>query len=148
MNRGFTLFVAMVIMGSLLLISSGIVGLAVKQARIAAASRDSQHAFYAADTAMECAIYWDVNHPEGISAFDPSRSTTITCNGQSFIVGGSSESWIDDPSITFAPDPYCAKVRVTKTGVSPVITEIEAFGYNTCDAANLRRVERAVQATY
>lgn len=150
MNKGFTLFIAIVVMGTLLLITTGLVNLSVKQSFIANAGKESQIAFYAADTGMECAIYWDVKNPSGQSAFATTTGSTINCNrdsnnsGNQWVVGGSSVSTIN--RINFLPDPYCAIVTVTKNANGT--TNIESKGYNTCDPANRRRVERAVRATY
>ncbi|OHB02496.1 MAG: hypothetical protein A3F53_01755 [Candidatus Zambryskibacteria bacterium RIFCSPHIGHO2_12_FULL_48_10] len=149
MKKGFTLFLAVVVMGTLLLIATGITALAVKQSLISVSGRESQIAFYAADTGLECALYWDVKNPSGSSAFDPSTSSTINCNqdanngGNQWVVGGSSASTF---TMTFLPDPSCAIVTVTKlTGNA---TRIESLGYNTCNSESSRRVERAIRATY
>ncbi|MDO8565248.1 MAG: pilus assembly PilX N-terminal domain-containing protein [bacterium] len=150
MKKGFTLFIAMIVTGTLLLISTAIVGLAVKQAFISASGRESQQAFYAADTGMECALYWDVKNPTGISAFATSTGSTIFCNkdasnqSNQWVVGGSSVSTIN--RINFLPDPACAIVTVTKAVNGN--TTIESLGYNSCDSGNPRRVERAVRASY
>lgn len=149
-NKGFTIFVAIIVMGTLLLIATGIVSLAVRQALISASGRESQHAFYAADTGIECVLFWDVQNPSGQSAFSTSTGSTIFCNkdannpGNQWVVGGSYTSVIN--RIDFLPDPYCAVVTVSK-GLSGETT-IESMGYNTCDPSNPRRVERAVRATY
>ncbi len=149
-QKGFTLFVALVVTGTLLLIAAGVVSLAVKQSFISASGRESQRAFYAADTGLECALYWDVKNPSGQSAFATSTGSTIFCNkdannpGNQWVVGGAYTSVIN--RINFLPDPYCAIVVVTK-GVGGS-TKIESLGYNTCDSSNPRRVERAVRATY
>lgn len=152
-QKGFTLFVAIVVMGTLLLVAAGIVSLATRQALTSASGRESQNAFYAADTGIECALYWDVQNPAGTSAFATSTGSTIDCNkdtnnsGNQWSVGGSGTSVIN--RIDFLPDPYCAIVTVTKAYVSNVLkTTIESKGYNTCDLSNPRRVERAVRATY
>ena len=149
-NQGFTLFIAIVVMGVLLLIATGIVSLAVRQTLIANYSHESQHAFYAADTGIECALYWDVQNPSGTSAFSTSTGSTIFCNrdvnnpGNEWVVGGADTSVIN--SIDFLPDPYCAIVTVIK--VADGSTRIESLGYNTCDPSEPRHVERAVRATY
>ena len=152
-QKGFTLFIALIIMATLLLISTGIVALAVRESFLTAASQNSQYAFYAADTGIECAIYWDVKNSSGFTAFATSTSSTINCNEDSAnknphnpmpnSVGGSSQSIF---TITFLPQPYCAKVTVTKP--TDGSTKIESLGFNTCDPANPRRVERAVRVTY
>ncbi len=149
-TQGFTLFIALVVMGTLLLISSGVVGLALKQSVISGSGRDSQYAFYAADTGIECALYWDVQNPTGTSAFSTSTGSTIFCNKDvnnstnQWVVGGNSVSVVN--RINFLPDPYCAIVTVTKNANGT--TKIESKGYNTCNAADPRRVERAVRVTY
>ena len=152
-NKGFTLFVAIVVMGTLLLIAAGIASLAVRQALISASGRESQQAFYAADTGIECTLYWDVQNPAGVSAFSTSTGSTIFCNkdgnnpGNQWVVGGNDTSTIN--RIDFLPDSSCAIVIVTKAYISGVLkTTIESKGYNSCDLSNPRRVERAVRATY
>lgn len=154
-QKGFTLFVAIVVMGTLLLVVAGIVSLATRQALTSASGRESQNAFYAADTGIECALYWDVQNPAGTSAFattSPPNPSTITCNSISIPnMGGHGDgSPTSVFSFDFLPDdPFCATVTVTKAYVSNVLkTTIESKGYNTCDLSNPRRVERAVRATY
>ncbi len=149
-ESGFALFVSLVVTGTLLLVATGVVSLAVKQSLISASGRESQQAFYAADTGIECALYWDVKNPSGQSAFATSTGSTIFCNqdaanpGNQWVVGGSVVSTIN--RINFLPDPACAIVTVTK-GISGT-TKIESLGYNSCDPTNPRRVERAVRASY
>lgn len=149
-NNGFTLFIAMIVAGVLLLITAGLSNLSIGQAFISSSGRESQYAFYAADTGIECALYWDVGNPSGISAFSTSTGSTIFCNkdannqGNQWSVGGSSTSIIN--RINFLPDPYCAIVTVTK-GLNGS-SKIESRGYNTCDLSNPRRVERAVRVLY
>lgn len=142
-QKGFTLFMAMVITATLLLIAGGVANLAIRQSLISNAGKESQMAFYAADTGMECALYWDINNPSGSSAFSVSTGSNIVCNDQTVTVGGSSVSTFGP--INFAPDPYCVFVTVEKNGTA---TEIESRGYNTCDLSSPRRVERAVRASY
>lgn len=149
-QKGFTLFIAIILIGTLLLIATGVVSLAVRQSLISASGRESQHAFYAADTGMECALYWDVKNSNGSSAFSTSTGSTIFCNkdannpSNQWVVGGSYTSIIN--YISFLPEPYCAVVTVTKYLSGN--TKIESKGYNTCSSLDSRRVERAVRATY
>src|SRR3989344_5483212 len=142
-NKGFTLFIAIIVMGTLLLVAAGITGLAVKQSLISSTGRESQYAFYAADNCMECALYWDVQNPSGISAFSTTTSSQITCNNQTMSVGGVVTSTF---TFNISPDPFCTTVTVTKNPNNT--TRIESKGYNTCDLSNPRRVERAVRASY
>lgn len=146
LQSGFTALIAIVVTSTLLIVSTAIVTISVKQADISSVGRESQYAFYAADTGIECALYWDVKNPAGFSAFSTSTGSQITCNNQTFVVGGSSQSSF---SLNLTPDPYCATVNITKFYEGNEIrTEMESLGYNTCDSSNLRRVERAVRVTY
>lgn len=152
-TEGITLLIAIIITASLLLISTGMVNLALKQAFLTSSSRESQFAFYAADTGIECALYWDVRNPS-YSAFSTSTPSTIYCNQdannnpnpENPIVGGNGGNPPTSFTVKFLPDPYCAIVTVTKFDNGN--TRIESKGYNTCDSTNLDRVERAVKVTY
>lgn len=147
LDGGFTLFIAIIIMGTLLLIAAGITNLAVRQAFISSSARESQNAFYAADTGMECAIFWDVKNPSGFSAFSTSTASTITCNNSGgLLVGGGGNNSTSTFSFNLTPDSSCAVVSVFKGSGGGTI--IESKGYNTCDSENPRRVERAVRAVY
>lgn len=140
----------MTVTATLLVIATGIVSLSYKQSLISSYGRSSQYAFYAADTGMECALYWDINNPSGQSAFATSTGSVIECNkddsnsDNEWVVGGSSVSTIN--RINFLPDPFCAIVTVTKNDDGT--TQIDSRGYNTCDGTDARRVERAVRARY
>jgi len=147
--RGFTLFIAITITATILLVSVAIVSVAVKEAFLTSSGRESQYAFYAADTGIECAVYWDVKNSTGYSAFSTSTGSTIFCNKDTlnttnqWVVGGSNSSTFN---MTFLPDPYCASITVTKN--SSGATTVDSHGYNTCDPTNTRRVERAVRVSY
>jgi len=148
-ERGITLLISIIIMGTLLLVASAISNIALKQSTLSSTNQESQFAFYAADSGAECAIYWDVKNPPGYSAFSTSTGSQITCNkdaqnpSNQFGVGGSNSSTF---TMTFLPDPYCARVVVTKADDGT--TQIQSYGYNTCDTGSPRRVERAVKVSY
>lgn len=158
-ESGFTLFIAIVLTATLLLVSTGIITIAVREAFLTSANRHSQEAFYAADTALECAIYWDLKgSPDtGESAFSLTNPDGIECNGQTFaaddspdgIIGG--QDGMSQFTINFPPSTHCAEVRIIKRPpTSPLVpkTTIEALGYNDCDVNNPRRVQRSVGVSY
>ena len=58
-QRGFTLLLAALVASIVLSLGAAVFGIAQKQLTLSAIGRDSQFAFYAADTAAECALYWD-----------------------------------------------------------------------------------------
>ncbi len=153
-TAGFTIFVAVIVVGTISLVAAGVINLAVRHLVIANAGEASQHAFYAADSGMECALYWDVRNPSGLSAFSTTTPTSpITCNGQNIavspVVNGGTGFGTTTITFNLAPDPYCVSVIIAKWYVGTTLrTKIESKGYNTCSVSNPRRVERAVRATY
>ncbi len=144
-ERGIAIYIAVTITAALVLISLSIINIALKQISISGVGRDSQNAFYAADSAAECAIFWDVRNQitPGVSAFDPLSVIPIECNNTSIIVTRLVAT--STFTMTFTPDLHCAKVTVAKLGSA---TKIESRGYNTCDTTSNRRLERAVQVNY
>jgi Tfp pilus assembly protein PilX len=177
-ERGITLYIAVIVASFLILSSIAIVSIAVRQVAISSVSRDSQVAFYAADTGIECALYWDLKNTtvSGQSAFatvTPSGTPvagpqSINCNNNPTILVGRSTISANpaDPlygiatstfSVAFvSPDTSCVTVTIVKSYVSGFpVTKIESKGYNygsvsglSCISTNARRTERAVRVNY
>lgn len=154
-HKGIAIYIAVTVTAALILVSFAVLNLAIRQIGISSAGRDSQAAFYAADSGIECALYWDLKNPTnpGVSAFATSTgSQTVNCNGQAVLatkvigVGGVGTSTF---TYNFAPDSYCVAVTVSKgyNGPQPT-TRIESRGYNSCSSTNNRRVERAILVNY
>jgi Tfp pilus assembly protein PilX len=158
-EKGVTLYVAIVVTSALLLVSFAIADTTLKQVSLASIDRDSHIAFFAADSGVECALYWDLKNPSGGSAFATTTSSTISCNGDSnnpenqniniipvFGNGGQATSTFQ---VDFKPETSCAVVSVSKSYSGSVLnTTIQSKGYNSCDPTNARRVERAVRVAY
>ncbi len=157
-SRGIALYIAITITGALVLVSFAVVNLAIRQINISSAGRDSQTAFYAADSGAECALFWDVKNPSGQTAFSTTTpQTTLSCNADASnplnatisINRTSNGPYATSTfNITFLPRTYCATVTVAKNYSSGVRTTIESKGYNTCASGALRRVERAIRVDY
>lgn len=58
-GRGFVLLYAVMTSTIILAVGVSIISIALKQLSISTLSRESQYAFYAANTGAECALYWD-----------------------------------------------------------------------------------------
>ncbi len=137
-NNGIALLIAVIIVSALLSIAVSLSSIMQRHVELSSLGRESQVAFYGADSGLECALYWDLE--EG--AFSTSSTSNISCNDQPFTVGGNSIS-----TFTIQPDggTYCAEVRVEKSSTGS--TTIVSRGYNECDT-DTRRVERALRTTY
>ena len=165
-NRGISLFIAVTIMGILLLISYAVVNITIKGTQFATSGRDSQYAYYAAESGIECAEYWDAKNDVFATT---TAGTILRCGDQSNIVGGQSMVSFGTSTntriggggdtnqtsvfgLTFAAGTdgvgTCAVITVRKYYQGSILkTYIKSRGYNTC-AASSRRVERGIEVSY
>ena len=176
-QRGFTLLLAALVSSIVLAVGAAIFSIAQKQVTLSALGRDSQFAFYAADTIAECALYWDFRFdyfstttPATVVAPDP------RCDAQSInvtVTDGNPEGGIYYEMTSDKVDLFkgaevsgnlCAQVSVRKcrgafeNGVctspsdsAPIRTIIHADGYSTDCASILtstRVLQRSVELRY
>ncbi len=176
-KRGVTILVASLVASILLAIGLSIFNTTVKDLVFAISGNQSSIAFYAADTAAECALFWDYQGAFATSSESDasllSRGKGRYCNGQDITQDPSTfpapynndpkyaNNWNVKTSIpksaetTFylfpnATNKICATVIVTKTdgGAGSTNTVINSYGHNSCDPNNKRVVERGVQLGY
>lgn len=77
-QKGFALLMAVILTSTLLLITYSLSSITLKEITLSYAGKDSELAFYAADTGVECAQYWDIRN----DGADQSAFSTITPNNQ------------------------------------------------------------------
>lgn len=145
-DRGFTLLIALLLGSLTLAVGFSIFSLTFKEITLAAAGKESIRALYAADAAVECALYWD----QQVDAFAVGAPLpSIACGGHSFNVATSTSGTmhVRQVALDFDSESLCALLTVTKGG-SPLRTTIEARGYNTCLSDNPRVSERALRVSY
>jgi len=150
-KRGFALLYSVLVASLLLAIGLSIFNITIKELVLSSSARDSEFAFFAADTGTDCALYWDYVGG-AFSTEDPAAS--VNCAGQTAPV----TTEVDGENSTHAfsldlgaDNPYCTDVTVEKTSIEGGLfrsTTIVSRGYNTCDAENPRRVERAIRVNY
>ncbi len=172
-KRGFTLLVAAVLASVVLSIGLALAHMSAQQLKLAGVARDSEDAFYAASSALECIAAADQMTwlPEGHygSPFqDQDSAPMIPCaledgtwqtvqfyfygdtgSGPSF----SSGEWVDESGNTqyaggwFPSGNGCAYVVLTKGDDGR--TTVFARGTNTCNFEDPDKlVERGLSATY
>lgn len=148
-HRGFTLLLAALVASIVLALGTSTFAIVYKQVQLSAIGRDSQFAFYAADTAAECALDWDTRadlHPNTFATSTASRQSAsqVACDGKTVPLTIAAQTATAATS-TFEVDlfsnttggPYCADVSVGKSpdsngGIRTVIT---SNGYNiSCTA--------------
>lgn len=150
-QRGFTLLVAVVLASVSLAIGISLLNISYKQILLASAGKQSQNAFYAADSVLECVLYYD----QQVDAFNyttPAAAGSILCNGlavTSHTTGQAGGVRTTTFTVPCPPPTGGEQGRATiyKTSVTAA-TQIFAQGYNTCDTANARRTERGLKIVY
>lgn len=148
-NGGFAMLFTVLIVSLILSISLGISNITLKQTILSSLAKDSQIAFYQADTAVECGMYYDVADTFPLGT-DPSSLGTITCGNDDFKID-MDQSYVDYlvfNQITSSDTPPCSAIvfdKVTNAGTNEAI--VQGLGYNTC-AVSPRQVQRALQVTY
>lgn len=171
-HAGGTLLIALVIASVVLSIGISVSGIVSKELILLSITRNSGSAFYAADGALECALYWDVKNPNNETVFATSSSSippinNIYCWGTSDVRAENisncpGSGWCIEQGATRATTTFmvrfdqndsgmpCAEVRVSKEdmGGNVIRTTIDARGRSSCDSNNPRRVERGLKVSY
>lgn len=137
-NHGVTLLLAIFISTIAISLGLGIFAIIYGELKISGSAKESLLALYAADSGIECALYWDIKE----QAFSTTTSSTISCAGNSFGVGGSSLSEFD---LTL-PNDSCAHVSVRKIGVGTTATSLGEN--NSCGSVSSRTVQRGFEVKY
>lgn len=172
-QKGFTLLLAALISSIVLAVGAAIFGIAQKQVMLSALGRDSQFAFYAADTIAECALYWDFRcnyFATSESLINPScNDPEPTCDTKTLEATGRptaepfypytmTSQQIDLFQDVAVSGDLCAQVRVMKCqgtfdasgnctlgeATDPVRTIVHADGYST-NCASILTSTRALQ---
>ncbi|HEU5114394.1 MAG TPA: hypothetical protein VFT82_01350 [Candidatus Paceibacterota bacterium] len=172
-REGFAMLFAVLVASVLLAVGLSIFNLTVKELTLSASGRESQFAFYAADTGAECALYWDFkgtdifatstdnrnpspSNPDCVDTISqPAQTISITnyVTYTGYPIARTANSAVTQFTLNIpSVNPQdCAIVTVIKDSSSGLTkTTIDARGYNTActDTANPNRVERALKVTY
>jgi hypothetical protein len=144
-SRGFTLLISIILVSVALSIGVALLDIATKQVILAAGARQSQVAFYNADMAMECALYWDQKQ----NAFDySSPAEEVRCGTASTTVTAAGGSSPRTRTFTISCPGGGTAGSVTIYKESTGAATLFSSGYNTCDATNPRRIERGLKVSY
>lgn len=149
-DRGFTILLAALVATLVLALGISVFSIAQKQVILSSLGRSSQYAFYAADTAAECALYWDVRFGY-FSTTSPSG--TPACDGTSLSITPATPppgQPVYTMTFEYEPNRLCARVAVEKDTINGT-TVIEADGFSTeCSEIDVstRALQRSVELSY
>ena len=137
MKQGITLLLAIFIGSLVLTLGMGVFTLLYGEFIFSSTTKDSLKAFFAADSGIECALYWDIR----FNSFATSTTSAIVCDNDTIAsVGGS--SGVSNFVVTFS-DGSCTAVTVAKSDGGD--TNITSLGQNMGDSACRSQSERVVQ---
>lgn len=166
MKNGFALLLSLIVTSILLVVGLGVSGVAFREIQLSGFGNQSEIAFYAAETGLECGMYWDkVMAPVLTDDGDDTND-----NASVFVDGSPVPPPISCNSVDITPSPLidssgdtvefnlgsgntpCAEVDVTKIeeashpgSLAWAKTTITSTGYNTCDDSDPRRVGRVLE---
>src|SRR3989344_1714781 len=145
-DSGFVILFAVTCAALLLSIALGVGAIAEKEVKFRTSAAATNHAFFAADTGIECALN---NNKSGDTAFTDGPPGSISClGGPPIPLEGSSSPWSFVLPGLGATDA-CALVTVTK---NPPFTTVVSKGYNSgndlCEPIGGNRVERELRVVF
>ncbi|MEZ4103220.1 MAG: hypothetical protein R3B55_01495 [Candidatus Paceibacterota bacterium] len=150
-QKGFVALFTVLLVSVILSMAIGIASISLKEIVLSSSASEGSRAFYAADSGIECALYYDrVNSTEG--AF---FAGNFMCNGNPPINPLEGADFESPETYSFeipfgADDELCASIilkrQITGLGYS---TLIESKGSNIpCGETSPKKVERSVRVTY
>lgn len=151
-QKGYAILFTIVIVSAVSVITAGLTNAVYKQLVLSSLARDSQSAFYQADTAGDCALYADRVEIKKNPTFSTTTNYSWSCGNSNLLVNpipAGNGGYIITPVDENSSDP-CFRIDVTKDISTPPIvkTTIKAKGYNFCYKANPRTVEREIKIDY
>ncbi len=154
-KKGYAILFTLVVVSIISSISIGVANSVSKQLILSSLAHDSQMAFYAADTAAECALYASESSTvllvlgglPGIVASGTPFDCGVDDNGNIF---GIDVATLSPTVYTFNANTglsgSCFSVNIDQSLVPQ--KNIEIKGYNTCDTNSQRQVERGILVEY
>ena len=155
----------------LLLIGVSIFNVSLRELAISQSAKDSQLAFYAADSARECALYWDIKkaaftfclsdgcgtkntglaeikcNENTINLSSPTISgNTYTYNFSPFFKYGNADDQVLPMADLILTKKFVTQVSGLIGGLGDVVSTLNIQGHNTGSSG--RRVERGIYQTY
>jgi len=156
---GYAMLFTVVVVSAISVITAGLTNIAYKQITLSSLAKDSQTATIWADTANECALFFEqvaIKHLLGQN----SLTNKWTCGGINFEIDwgdmGDLESYepgnynYELSALDDQPKQPCFEFSVKSVQDENQVKNvtIESSGFNICDKQNIRAVERSYRINY
>lgn len=149
-NKGFAMLFTVLIISVILSIALGIADLTFKQTILSNLAKNSQLAFYQADSGVECGMYYDVTQGQ------LPRGTTVAKAPQQITCGNNTATLVTDQSHTdyflyqedITGNAPCFSIAFDKTMANGSTKyKVSARGFSTC-LSTPQQVERGLNVSY
>ncbi|MFH5832782.1 hypothetical protein [Halalkalibaculum sp. DA384] len=151
-DPGFTILFAVIVVGAVTVLGATLAGIYQRSALLVTSSDASSRAFYGADTALECAMYYDTQHDSFSTTTADINFGEVECRGISASDTSYSGSgpYYRSFSLNSDDERLCAEIYIEKEtdGDGEIRTRIEARSRNTCGESARYRAERALRTAY
>lgn len=160
-KKGAALLIAVFMASVMLSVGLGVYQRTYKELYFSSFWKHAHLAFGAADTGLECALFFDLHSPIGKVHFATSPSSVlpspnqISCGATNIIIPGAlfgtAGIFQYATSTILLSSPYSFSVEVVKTTdiiSGKTATKIISRGYNDSNTASPRRVERGLRIDY
>ncbi len=156
-ESGIALLIAIIFMSVVLSIGLSLASFGYKQITLVSSVTDSQEAFYAADSALECVLYADQHNAAFFNTSYHPHAPSFTCSNNVYtifkpivkILGARTWQVYDLQKVSF--NATCSSVIVYKDVAGGTVGEtyIFATGYNNKDcSANNKTTVRGIETHY
>lgn len=159
MNRGIALLFTLLIISVAISLSVGVFNIILGELQIGEGAGESMRAFFAADSGVECILYWDLKE----QAFVFDKEKEITCFGSSPSFSRPCQTafcqQIDGKAATVYTSPPCPGEKALTLSNNSCVTltvikfndgasRIESLGENIKNPSAARVVQRGVEVNY
>lgn len=158
-QKGFVALFTVLIVSVILAMAIGIASISLKEIVLSSSATEGSKAFYAADSGIECALYYDRVNPAQGAFFNGNFRCNGNVPGGPFAGGATSDPDGESPETYIFEIPFgaqnelCADITLKRQVSIPgqfYRTLIESKGSNfPCDEdTNPKKVERSIRVTY
>ncbi len=145
-QKGFAMLFTVLVISIILSISIGISNITFKQNILSSIAKDSQVAFFVADTGIECGLLHDLNTSQFARGVT-SVPSTLSCGNMVFEyddLASEQDRFVYKENVSNLNNP-CRVIIFDKTNSS--LNSVKSRGYNICKQTP-RQVERALEAKF
>ncbi|MES2225087.1 MAG: hypothetical protein V4478_03830 [Patescibacteria group bacterium] len=147
-RKGFAMLFTVLVISIILSIGLGIANTTFKQTVLSNLAKDSQLAFYQADSGVECGLYYDLTAGQLPRGTDISQAQQTLLCGDTTLVFQPTQSHTDYFVYNQdAPSPSSPCYSITFDKTDELKNIVSARGFSTC-ASTAQQVERGLMVRY